>query len=58
MNIRGFFSIYFISVLSSCIYCQNDEEIIQEITNKVTHLEVSKDKSFDYLIVGQNWRKI
>ena len=53
MNICVFFSIYFISALSSCIYCQNDEEIIQEITNKVTHLEVSEDKSFDYLIGGK-----
>ena len=53
MNIRGFFSIYFISALSSYIYCQNDEEIIQEITDKVTNLHVSKDLSFDYLIGGQ-----
>ena len=53
MNIRGFLSICFISALSSCIYGQNDEEIIREITTKVTHLEVSKDKSFYYLIGGQ-----
>ena len=53
MNIRVFFSIYFISALSSCIYGQNDRGIIEGITNKVTHLEVSKDKSFDYLIGGQ-----
>ena len=53
MNIRVFFSIYFISALSSCIYGQNDREIIRGITNKVTHLEISKDKSFNYLIGGQ-----
>ena len=53
MNIRVFFPIYFISALSACIYGQNDREIIQEITSKVTHLNVSKDKSFDYLIGGQ-----
>ena len=53
MGIRGFFSICFISVLNSCIYGQNDEVIIQEITNEVTNLEVSQDKSFNYLIGGQ-----
>ena len=53
MNIRVFFSIYFISALSSCIYGQNDREIIAEITNKVRDLDVREDKSFDYLIVGQ-----
>ena len=53
MNIRGFFSICFISALSSCLYGQNDEGIIQEITDKVTNLHVSKDLSFDYLIGGQ-----
>ena len=53
MNIRVFFSICFISALSSCLYGQNDEGIIQEITNKVTNLNVSKDLSFDYLIGGQ-----
>ena len=53
MNIRVFFSIYFISALSSCIYGQNDREIIRGITNKVTHLEISKDKSFNYLIGGK-----
>ena len=53
MNIRGFFSIYFISALSACIYGQNDRDIIEEITNKVRNLNVSEDKSFDYLIVGQ-----
>ena len=53
MNIRVFFSIYFISALSSCIYGQNDGEIIEEITNKVRNLNVSEDKSFDYLIGGQ-----
>ena len=46
MNIQGFLSICFISALSSCIYGQNDEGIIQETTTKVTRLEVSKDKSF------------
>ena len=53
MNIQGFLSICFISALSSCIYGQNDEGIIQETTTKVTRLEVSKDKSFYYLIGGQ-----
>ena len=53
MNIRVFFSICFISALSSCIHGQNDKEIIEEITNKVTQLHVSKDKSFDYLIGGK-----
>lgn len=53
MNIRGFFSIYFISALSSCIYGQKDKEIIQEITNKVRVLDVCENKSFDCLICGQ-----
>ena len=53
MNVRGFLSICFISALSSCIYGQNDVEIIQKTTTKVTRLEVSKDKSFYYLIGGQ-----
>ena len=53
MNIRGFFAIYFISALISCIYGQNNKKIIEEITTKVRNLEVSKDKSFDYLIGGK-----
>ena len=47
------FLICFIAALTSCIYGQSGKEIIDLIINKVTNINVTQDKSFDYLIGGR-----
>ena len=47
------FLICFIAALTSCIYGQNNQEIIISIIDKVRNINVNKDNSFDYLVGGR-----